>query len=248
VTLRVYELDGAEFRDLKGFASLFSAVVLDGHVWSGNLDALNDVLRGGFGTPAGGFVLRVLNCREARQALGYAETARWFEEHASTCHPSNRDDKRRRAQEARAGVGETLFDMVLEIIRLHGPGGDEHPDNVVLELDEPSDPGRGRAGVAWFEQYCDTLDNASVIAERRKGERYRCPCCRYRTLFSRGHFEICPVCFWEDDGQDDHDADIVRGGPNGSLSLTAARANFDDFGASEHCLLAHVRAPHPDEK
>jgi hypothetical protein len=27
-----------------------------------------------------------------------------------------------------------------------------------------------------------------------------------------------PVCFWEDDGQDDHDADLVRGGPNGALS------------------------------
>jgi len=34
------------------------------------------------------------------------------------------------------------------------------------------------------------------------------------------------VRFWEDDGQDDHDADEVRGGPNGSLSLTQARANY----------------------
>jgi hypothetical protein len=48
----------------------------------------------------------------------------------------------------------------------------------------------------------------------------------------RGAFDICPVCFWEDDGQDDHDADDVRGGPNASLSLTDARRNFRSFGAS----------------
>jgi hypothetical protein len=30
---------------------------------------------------------------------------------------------------------------------------------------------------------------------------YRCACCHYKTLFGRGGFEICPVCYWEDDGQ-----------------------------------------------
>ncbi|MFI6495541.1 CPCC family cysteine-rich protein [Streptomyces sp. NPDC050564] len=55
---------------------------------------------------------------------------------------------------------------------------------------------------------------------------YRCPCCGYLTLAERGGFEICHVCFWEDDGQDEHDADEVRGGPNGSLSLTKARETF----------------------
>ena len=54
----------------------------------------------------------------------------------------------------------------------------------------------------------------------------RCPCCGCKTLRERGGFQICQVCFWEDDGQDDHDADVVRGGPNGRLSLTQARANY----------------------
>ena len=39
-------------------------------------------------------------------------------------------------------------------------------------------------------------------------------------------YVICPVCCWEDDGQDDEDAHEVRGGPNGSLSLTQARENY----------------------
>jgi hypothetical protein len=56
--------------------------------------------------------------------------------------------------------------------------------------------------------------------------KFACPCCGYLTLDSRGDFDICDVCFWEDDGQDDHDADQVRGGPNGRLSLTQARNDF----------------------
>jgi Cysteine-rich CPCC len=39
---------------------------------------------------------------------------------------------------------------------------------------------------------------------------YACPCCGFLTLDERGGYDICPVCFWEDDGQDHHDAD---GGP-----------------------------------
>jgi hypothetical protein len=79
------------------------------------------------------------------------------------------------------------------------------------------------------------------------GSLYRCPCCGCRTLAERGGYEICPVCFWEDDGQDDHDADEVRGGPNSDLSLTRARQNYREFGASDHGSLAHVRKPTPEE-
>jgi hypothetical protein len=70
------------------------------------------------------------------------------------------------------------------------------------------------------------------------GGPYACPCCRSVTLPERGAFEMCPVCFWEDDGQDDHDADEVRGGPNGMLSLTQARAKFSAAGASDPAFLA----------
>jgi hypothetical protein len=59
---------------------------------------------------------------------------------------------------------------------------------------------------------------------------YACPCCGYLTLDARGEHETCQVCFWEDDGQDDHDAAVVRGGPNKDLSLTWARNNFAAFG------------------
>ncbi|GGK46377.1 membrane protein [Planomonospora parontospora subsp. parontospora] len=77
---------------------------------------------------------------------------------------------------------------------------------------------------------------------------YACPCCGYVTLDERGGFEICPVCFWEDDGQDDPDADVVLGGPNGRLSLTQARRNFLTSGACEEAMRDHVRPSLPEEQ
>jgi hypothetical protein len=76
---------------------------------------------------------------------------------------------------------------------------------------------------------------------------YACPCCHFLTLPSRGGDEICPVCFWHDDGQDDHDANDVRGGPNYSLSLTKARENFVRLGAADETVLPFIRKPHDDE-
>jgi hypothetical protein len=98
---------------------------------------------------------------------------------------------------------------------------------------------------AWFDAYVGALDARVVVPAG--DDRYRCPCCHKRTLDERGGFEICKVCFWEDDGQDDLDADMVRGGPNGGLSLTEARANYLRFGACEQAALQHVRPPRPDE-
>ena len=76
---------------------------------------------------------------------------------------------------------------------------------------------------------------------------YACPCCRYLTLQERGGEDICKVCFWQDDGQDDHDAHVVRGGPNRRLSLTEARLNFQRVGASDGEWLPNVRGPLPSE-
>lgn len=59
-----------------------------------------------------------------------------------------------------------------------------------------------------------------------KALRPGCPCCGYDTILERGCYEICQICWWEDDGQDNEDADEVLGGPNSDLSLSQARKNF----------------------
>ncbi|WP_051574269.1 CPCC family cysteine-rich protein [Mycobacterium sp. URHB0044] len=60
-----------------------------------------------------------------------------------------------------------------------------------------------------------------------------CPCCGYATLDERGAYNICHVCWWEDDGTDNDDADKVYGGPNSDVSLTQGRANFLAHGTSD---------------
>ncbi len=75
----------------------------------------------------------------------------------------------------------------------------------------------------------------------------RCPCCGYKTLSERAAYDICKVCFWEDDGQDDSSATEIWGGPNGDLSLSQARVNYKLFGACREKDLPHVRPPHPSE-
>lgn len=75
----------------------------------------------------------------------------------------------------------------------------------------------------------------------------RCPCCLCKTLRERGCLEICAVCFWQDDGQDEFNADVVRGGPNGTLSLSQGRANYRATGACDAPSRGHVRQPRPEE-
>lgn len=71
-----------------------------------------------------------------------------------------------------------------------------------------------------------------------------CPVCHCATLAERGMFDICPVCFWEDDGSwSEEHPDEPNGGPNYALSLSQARKNFVEFGACEHKHIKDVRQP-----
>jgi RNAse (barnase) inhibitor barstar len=81
--LPVLEIDGERFDDLEGFAREFSRL-LGSHVWHGNLDAFNDILRGGFGTPDQGFLLRWLHSDASRRALGWDATVQWLEQTLTT--------------------------------------------------------------------------------------------------------------------------------------------------------------------
>ena len=58
----------------------------------------------------------------------------------------------------------------------------------------------------------------------RPAARSPCPCCGCRTLDEPGAFDICRVCWWEDDGNDNISADVGSG--SNHVSLTQARANF----------------------
>jgi len=76
-------------------------------------------------------------------------------------------------------------------------------------------------------------------------KRITCLCCGYKTI--EQEYDICPICFWENDLVQKDDPDF-SGGAN-KLSLKEAQKNFKEFGAVERRLIKHVRKPtSKDEK
>ncbi|MGI0484580.1 DUF6714 family protein [Pantanalinema rosaneae CENA516] len=77
---------------------------------------------------------------------------------------------------------------------------------------------------------------------------YPCPCCGYRTLNLEppGTYLICPICFWEDDGDTGAAGGYSWVGSN-QVSLRQAQRNFIAFGACERQWLKDVRSPTPDD-
>ncbi|RYD72323.1 MAG: hydrolase [Sphingobacteriales bacterium] len=79
-------------------------------------------------------------------------------------------------------------------------------------------------------------------------EKYNCPCCGFKT-FNRepnGTYDLCLVCFWEDDRIQLEEPDY-EGGAN-KVSLNQAKANFKKYGACEKRFIENVRLPKKDEK
>lgn len=131
---QVYEIDGAEFASLDGFFDEISKKLIPNATWGRNLDAFNDVLRGGFGTPREGFVLRWKNSQISRERLGYAETIRQLQLRLARCHPTNRNGIAEDLAAAQAHRGETVFDWLINVIKIHCAGGPEQEDGIELDL------------------------------------------------------------------------------------------------------------------
>ncbi|WP_077703370.1 CPCC family cysteine-rich protein [Virgibacillus dokdonensis] len=73
--------------------------------------------------------------------------------------------------------------------------------------------------------------------------KYTCPCCGYKTLNEEppGNFQICEICFWEDDYTQFDDPDYE--GDANAPSLKQAQRNFILVGACEEEFVEHVRKP-----
>lgn len=65
---------------------------------------------------------------------------------------------------------------------------------------------------------------------------FACPCCLYKTIKTFGQYEICPVCFWENDGN------IVaeRYSSANHMTLLEGRNNFEIYGYSSNCYASSI--------
>jgi hypothetical protein len=87
-------------------------------------------------------------------------------------------------------------------------------------------------------------DDSSIFETFEKLKKQYCACCGYDTLIEppgTGTFDICPICFWEDDPVQFKDPHRV-GGAN-ECSLKEARRNFERFGVSDQRHAKDVRPP-----
>ena len=89
------------------------------------------------------------------------------------------------------------------------------------------------------------FDNGNTEDTAEHAEYEVCPCCGLKTLDPEDSaFEICPVCFWENDPSQVRYPDET--GAN-DISLNEARKNYAEFGACAERFMDYVRKPLPEE-
>jgi RNAse (barnase) inhibitor barstar len=156
----VYEIDGARFSTLEAFFEEISHVLIPGAEWGRNLDALNDILRGGFGTPQGGFTLNWKNSKlwlsaEPAGSCGADALERPFSPTTSCveAYVSSRFRGDPKLSQQRLGYPETVRQLEERLTRCH-------PSNQESVADE-LDAARKGAGSTVFDWLIEIIENHS---------------------------------------------------------------------------------------
>jgi RNAse (barnase) inhibitor barstar len=114
-------LEGSSFSDLAGFYDEVERKLTKNLDWKigRNLDAFNDVLRGGFGVfeYSENITLIWKDSNLSKNNLGFDAAIKRYNDILKKCHPSNIPNIKERIFEAEQKRGLTLFDEIVEIIR-----------------------------------------------------------------------------------------------------------------------------------
>ena len=116
-------LEGAKITNLEEFYNEIEKKLTKDLGWSigRNLDAFNDVLRGGFGVHEYGesIALVWLDVTKSQAYLGHQERADYLQKRLDAGYPFNRESLREQLELAQQGKGPTIFELILEIIKEH---------------------------------------------------------------------------------------------------------------------------------
>ncbi len=99
-----------------------------------------------------------------------------------------------------------------------------------------------------YQDICDLIKKRlpkifAWLDKKARTVRCQCPCCGYYTLSSKHMYDICPVCFWEDEEiEDPNEYNECNG-----ISLNDARKNYIRFGYIEKKDKLWVRSPRKNE-
>lgn len=102
-----------------------------------------------------------------------------------------------------------------------------------------------------IEQFKD-IDFEPILDEYeweiKADDNYFCRCCGFNSLHEKpnGEYNICRICYWEDDPIQFKEPNY-QGGAN-KVSLIQAQQNFEEFGACEREMIKYCTKPHKSMK
>ena len=122
-TMQRFFIDGNSFSDLDSFYDEVERKFTNGLDWNigRNLDALNDVMRGGFGTFDYEEPIEIFWSFSdiSRNVLGWNIMVEQLENSLKNYHPSNTESITNQLYHAQKEEGQTMFDVIIEIIEGH---------------------------------------------------------------------------------------------------------------------------------
>lgn len=123
-------INGNQFSDLNGFYEEISKKLMKDEDWKvGTLDGLNDILYGvpEIFNPKGKVEIIWKNSEKSKKDLGFETTLNFLENKLKIGKPYNLNLISQQKEDLIVGNGQTLFEIIVEIISEH--------QNIILVLD-----------------------------------------------------------------------------------------------------------------
>lgn len=123
-------IHGGHFSSLNGFYEEVSRVLMKDTDWKvGTLDGFDDILYGGFGVFENQEEVEIVwkESQKSKQDLGLIATQEFYENKIRQGKPFNVELAQQKLNDLIDGKGQTLFDILIEIIESH--------TNITLILD-----------------------------------------------------------------------------------------------------------------
>jgi len=115
-------INGGHFFNLTGFYEEVSRVLMKNQDWKvGTLDGFNDILHGGFGVFENHEEIEIIwkESQKSKEDLGFKTTKEFYENKIKQGKPFNIDFAQQKLNDLIDGKGQTLFEILLEIIESH---------------------------------------------------------------------------------------------------------------------------------
>jgi RNAse (barnase) inhibitor barstar len=116
-------IDGDKISSLSTFYDEIESKLTKDLGWTmgRNLDAFNDVLRGGFGVHEYEEPIKLIwnNSNKSKLGLGWDETIKYVTAKLKNCHSSNIQFVKDALELAQQHKGQTLFELITDIIKTH---------------------------------------------------------------------------------------------------------------------------------